>query len=46
VWGVRGTDPVTFIFTASILLLVAFLASLVPALRILQMDPAATLRNE
>ena len=45
-WGVRETDPVTFAATAGILLLVAALASLAPALRILRMDPAETLRNE
>ena len=46
VWGVHGTDPATFIATAAVLLLVAALASLAPALRLLRMDPAATLRNE
>jgi predicted permease len=45
-WGVRETDPMTFVATACILLVVAGLASLAPALRILGMDPAATLRNE
>jgi ABC-type lipoprotein release transport system permease subunit len=43
---VRETDPVTFGATAAILLLVAALASLAPALRILRMDPAEMLRNE
>lgn len=45
-WGVRETDPVTFLATAAILLLVAALASLAPALRILSLDPAETLRSE
>jgi ABC-type antimicrobial peptide transport system permease subunit len=45
-WGVRETDPVTFVATAAILLVVAALASLAPALRILRMDPAKTLRSE
>ena len=45
-WGVRETDPLTFAATAGILLVVAALASLAPALRILRMDPAETLRNE
>ena len=45
-WGVRQTDPVTFAATSAILLLVATLASLAPALRILRMDPAETLRAE
>jgi putative ABC transport system permease protein len=45
-FGVRSTDPLTFAATAGILLLVTVLASLIPALRILRMDPARTLRNE
>jgi predicted permease len=45
-WGVRETDPLTFAATAGILLVVAALATLAPALRILRMDPAETLRNE
>jgi ABC-type antimicrobial peptide transport system permease subunit len=45
-WGVRETDPATFGVMAAILLVVAILASLAPALRILRMDPAQTLRSE
>ena len=45
-YGVRTTDTITFATTAGILLLVAILASLVPALRILRLDPARTLRNQ
>jgi predicted permease len=45
-WGVRPADPFTFAAAAAILLLVAALASLAPALRILRLDPAQTLRNE
>src|ERR1035437_352064 len=45
-WGVRPTDPLTFAAAAATLLLVAALASLAPALRILRLDPAQTLRNE
>jgi putative ABC transport system permease protein len=45
-WGVRPTDTVTFVATAGILLLVAAVASLVPARRILRLDPARTLRSE
>jgi predicted permease len=45
-WGVRPTDPIAFAAAAAILLLVAALASLAPALRILRLDPAQTLRNE
>ena len=45
-WGVRETDPATFLIMAALLLVVAALASLAPALRILRMDPAETLRSE
>ena len=45
-WGVRPRDPLTFLWTAGFLLAVAVLASLAPALRILRMDPAKTLRAE
>jgi predicted permease len=45
-WGVRETDPATFVAMAAMLLAVAVLASLAPALRILRMDPAETLRSE
>jgi putative ABC transport system permease protein len=45
-WGVRPADPVAFAASVAILLLVAALASLAPALRILRLDPAQTLRNE
>jgi predicted permease len=44
-WGVRPADPVTFFTTSAVLLLVAALASLAPALRILRIDPAQTLRE-
>ncbi|HMC62194.1 MAG TPA: ABC transporter permease, partial [Candidatus Solibacter sp.] len=45
-WGVRPGDPATFVTMAAILLFVAAVASLAPALRILRMDPARTLRSE
>jgi predicted permease len=45
-WGVRPADPVAFAAAVAILLLTAALASLAPALRILRLDPAQTLRNE
>lgn len=45
-WGVQAADPVTFIGTSALLLAVAALASLTPALRILRIDPAQTLRGE
>ena len=41
----RG-EPYTFSATAGILLLVTVLASLVPALRILRLDPARILESE
>jgi len=45
-WGVRPADPIAFAAAAAVLLLAAALASLAPALRILRLDPAQTLRNE
>ena len=45
-WGVRETDPATFAITAALLLAVATAASVAPALRILRLDPAETLRSE
>lgn len=45
-WGVRPTDPVTFAGTAAILLAVAGVAALAPALRVFRIDPARTLRDE
>jgi ABC-type antimicrobial peptide transport system permease subunit len=45
-WGVRPTDPLAFAAAVAILLLAAALASMAPALRILRLDPAQTLRNE
>ena len=46
IFGVKENDPATFVAVAALLLAVAALASLVPALRILKMDPAETLRAE
>jgi len=45
-WGVRPTDPLTFAVVMASLLLVAFVATVIPALRILRLDPALTLRAE
>jgi predicted permease len=45
-WGVTATDPLTFAAVVIILMAVALLASLVPALRVLRLDPALTLRAE
>ena len=45
-WGVSPTDPGTLASVAALLLLVALVASLVPALRIVRLDPARSLRAE
>jgi hypothetical protein len=46
VWGISVSDPWTFGAVALLVLLVASVASLVPAMRILHLDPATTLRHE
>jgi putative ABC transport system permease protein len=46
VFGVRTTDPVTFVVVAMLLPVVAMLASLVPAYRATKVDPVAALRYE
>ncbi len=45
-WGVQAGDFLTFFVTAAILLLVATVASFIPCLRILRLDPARTLRAD
>jgi predicted permease len=45
-YGVRGTDPLTFILIASLLALVALLACWLPARRASQVDPLDALRHE
>ena len=45
-WGVQPFDPMTFTAVIAVLLAIALIASLVPALRVLRLDPAATLRAE
>jgi predicted permease len=45
-WGVTPTDPITFAAVIVTLLLVALIASVIPALRVLRLDPALTLRAE
>ena len=45
-WGVTPTDPLTFAAVVATLLVVAFFASAIPALRVLRLDPALTLRAE
>jgi len=44
-WGVTGRDPATYLSVAGFLLVVSAVASLIPALRILRLDPAETLRS-
>jgi predicted permease len=46
VWGVSETDPTTFAGVSALILLVALAASVIPALRVLRVDPAITLRQE
>ncbi|MDQ3487098.1 MAG: FtsX-like permease family protein [Acidobacteriota bacterium] len=46
VCGVSPTDPATFAGVAAFFILLAAVASVLPALRILRLDPATTLRAE
>jgi predicted permease len=46
IWGVQPTDPITFAAVAALLLVVSLAASLIPAWRVLRLDPALTLRAE
>jgi putative ABC transport system permease protein len=43
---VKPTDPVTFVSVAGLFLVIAFLASWLPALRAASLDPTTALRNE
>jgi putative ABC transport system permease protein len=43
---VKPTDPVTFVSVAVLFLLVAMLASWLPALRASRLDPTTALRND
>ena len=45
-FGVSPTDPVTLIVVASILAVVAAVASLIPARRAMRVDPIVALRTE
>jgi predicted permease len=45
-WGVTPNDPLTFAVVVATLLTVALTASVIPALRVLRLDPALTLRAE
>lgn len=44
-WGVEPSDPGTYVAVTSFFLVVASLSSLLPALRLLRLDPARTLRD-
>jgi ABC-type lipoprotein release transport system permease subunit len=43
---VQPRDPVTLLAVVGTLLVVALVASAIPALRVLRLDPASTLRGE
>lgn len=46
IWGVSATDAQTFLIVALLLVTVAAIASIIPALRLTRLDPAVTLREE
>jgi predicted permease len=46
IWGIATTDTTTFITAATLLITIAALASLIPGLRLVKLDPAQTLRDE
>jgi predicted permease len=46
IWGVEPRDPITLAAVVATLLVVALVASVLPALRVLRLDPALTLRAE
>jgi predicted permease len=45
VWGVTVSDPLTFVVAASAVLAMALVATLVPSMRILRLDPVRSLRQ-
>ncbi len=45
-YGVSPTDPVSFAATATVLFLIAVIASYLPARRIARLDPTAALRQQ
>ena len=46
IWGVTPTDSVTYLSVGVLFVAIAATASLLPALRILRLDPAITLRQD
>ena len=45
-YGVQGTDPLTFVVIASLLTSVALVACWLPARKAAQVDPLTALRHE
>jgi predicted permease len=45
-FGISATDPLTFVAVSVLLVIIAFLASLLPAYRATQVQPVRTLRDE
>jgi ABC-type antimicrobial peptide transport system permease subunit len=46
VWGITPSDPLTFAGVILLLLVVAVMASSIPALKVLRLDPARVLRQD
>jgi ABC-type lipoprotein release transport system permease subunit len=46
IYGVSSRDLLTFLTVTMLLILIAFAASLIPALRATRVDPLAVLRDE